>query len=268
MAPPLALPSPEHLTPEDGWAPNSEYGYMAFERTKAGRLVSLKALVHWLMDNQAMPCSMAVDAVCDKLQDPRAISWLYLVAPGKLARELTDKDDFAWSPVIVGHDPNPDPADCGVAGALTHMREYWGESASPSACNYIGAESLDPLAMRMDVAHALWGWGAVASEVVCLPSELADWAALVAYRRANPGSDWGLGNQVAVGKTELGLRKKGGKTESDALADMAREVGLKTRQAMHNALHRDRMRAKKNERAVAAQPITQVRDGKWPAKAA
>jgi hypothetical protein len=124
------------------------------------------------------------------------------------------------------------------------------------------------LAVPFAVAHALWGWGTVVEVAPASPFPLADWSSLVVYRKANPGSDWGLGNQVAVGKTELELRKKGGKTQSDALTDMALEVGLKTRQAMHNALYRDRKRAKKNERAVAAQSSTQVRDGKRHAKGA
>lgn len=168
--PALALPSPEQLIPAAGWALKGEHGHMAFETTKAGRLVSLKALVHCLMDSQEMPCTMAVDAVCDKLQDPRAASWLYLVAHGKLAQPLAGDDDFSYLPVVTWDKRPSDPKDCGVAGALAHMRDLWGASASPSECNYMGAHTLDPLAIRMDVAHALWGWGSVGTAEAVAPA--------------------------------------------------------------------------------------------------
>ncbi|UCU98226.1 hypothetical protein [Acidovorax radicis] len=126
------------------------------------------------MDTEQVPCSMAVDDVCEKLQAPDAAGWLYMVSDGKLARLLTSSDDFAWHPIIIGRESNPDPKDCGLAGALSHMRDLWGDSASPSECNYFAANCLDPLAIRMDKAHELWGWGSVAAPAAVVLSLVQD----------------------------------------------------------------------------------------------
>ena len=159
--PALDLPDPERLAPVDGWRLKGEHGHMAFDTTKAGRLVRLADLVQWLMDTQFLPCGMAVDEVCGRLKAPDAAAWLYMVAPGKLARPLAGDDDFFHLPIVTWNERPSDPKNCGIAGALAHMRELWGASESPSECNYMGAHTLDPLAIRMDVAHALWEWGTV-----------------------------------------------------------------------------------------------------------
>lgn len=171
--PPLSLPDPAQLEPVDGWRVTGKHGHMAFSVGKEGRLVSLADLVQWLIDAQEMPCSMAVEHVCDKLQDPRAASWLYLAKRGKLAQPLAVDDDFSYLPFVTSEKRPSDPKDCGIAGALAYMRDLWGASASPSECKYMGAHTLDPLAIRMDVAHALWGWGSAGAVDAVAPPPLS-----------------------------------------------------------------------------------------------
>lgn len=91
------------------------------------------------------------------------------------------------------------------------------------------------------------------------PFPLADWSALVAYRKANPGKDWGLGNQLDILRAELDRRMDGGKCESAALAEMAGELGNGSRQSLKKALSGERMRAKKKQ---ATRDSTTVINGK------
>lgn len=254
--------APHEVVPVEGWKLKGEHGHMAFDATKAGRLVSLAELVTWLMETSDLPCSMAVDAVCEKLGAPEATGWLYLVSPGVLARPLKADDCFAWWVVAYGA-PGLNPEYHGITGAMCNMRSMWGASASPSECNYIGHENLDPLAIRMDKAHALWGWGKVENEAAASSGQLTDWPALLAYRKANPGRDWGTGDQIAVGLAELKRRKETGQTESAALAAMAKEIGLRGgRESLRKPfklLATDRMRAKK---AAPATPVIKGKDGR------
>lgn len=169
--PALALPDPAQLEPVEGWRITGKHGHMAFSVGKAGRLVGLADLVQWLIDTQDVPCSIAVEDVCQKLRAPDAASWLYMVEPGKLARQLTSKDDFSYLPFFVlGAEREVNPKDCGLTGVLLYMREYWADSSSPIECDYMGAHTLEPLAIRMDVAHALWGWGSVGTTVAVVPT--------------------------------------------------------------------------------------------------
>lgn len=121
------------------------------------------------------------------------------------------------------------------------------------------------LAVPFPVAHELWGWGAVdapASVADISPDVLADWPALMAYRKANRGKDWGRGKQLAIARAELERRTADGKTtESDALEVMAKELGAKGRETLRKALKTkagDRMRVKKATPAATA--ATAVRD--------
>lgn len=186
--------APHEVVPVEGWKLKGEHGHMAFDATKAGRLVSLAELVTWLMETSDLPCSMAVDAVCEKLGAPEATGWLYLVSPGVLARPLKADDCFAWWAVAYG-DPGLNPEYHGITGAMCNMRSMWGASASPSECNYIGHENLDPLAIRIDKAHALWGWGTVAAVASVIapvsaalgPDDVSSAEALVRYRQQFKG---------------------------------------------------------------------------------
>ena len=237
MADSARTPAPGEIIPVDGWAFKGEHGHMAFETTKGGRLVRLADLVQWLMDTEGLPCGMAVDDVCQNLQAPDATTWLYMVTPGKMARPLTGKDDFSWHPIIVGRDPEPDPAHCGIAGAVHHMRSLWGYSASPSECTYIGANYLDPLAIRMDKSHELWGWGSVAAPVaLVLPlapvvaaavvPPLSAWEQLIKDRNDEERFLWSPARALVVQAEETRLKAvSGAKGVRKAMAAKMSEGG-------------------------------------------
>ena len=237
MANSTSTPAPGEIIPADQWKLKGEHGHMAFDTTKGGRLVCLADLVQWLMDTEGLPCCMAVDDVCQKLQAPDAAAWLYMVTPGKMARPLTGKDDFSWHPIIVGRDPEPDPANCGIAGAVHHMRSLWGYSASPSECTYIGANYLDPLAIRMDKAHELWGWGSVAAPVaLVLPlapvvaaavvPPLSAWEQLIKDRNDEERFLWSPARALVVQAEETRLKAvSGAKGVRKAMAAKMSEGG-------------------------------------------
>lgn len=96
---------------------------------------------------------------------------------------------------------------------------------------------------------------------------LADWAALVAYRKANPGKDWGLGNQLYILRAELERRIAGGKGKSAAQAAMAGELNM-SRQALCKTLGHRRKRASPSATPFPSESVTAVRDGKRPRQAA
>jgi hypothetical protein len=109
-------------------------------------------------------------------------------------------------------------------------------------------------------------WPPVAAlAVVADTFPLADWPALVAYRKANKGKDWGLGNQIGIARGERARRMADGNiTESAALQAMANELGMKDREALRRPISENTTRARVAQRVKksAQAPATMVRDGK------
>lgn len=143
---------------------------------------------------------------------------------------------------------------------------------------WLAAQKMEPsehMRAWLDVKGVAWPpvvTADPAQEAGSSPFLLADWPALVAYRKANKGKDWGAGNQLEIGRAELERRTAGGKaTESNALEAMAKELGMKGREALRKALktsESDRKRAKKKETVAATPSVTKVRDGRKQPKAA
>ena len=74
------------------------------------------------------------------------------------------------------------------------------------------------------------------------PFPLADWAALVSYRRANPRTSWAVGNQIAIVKDEfqrLGGNQPGQKRKT--LTTLAQQLDM-TSQPLERAVWGDRKR--------------------------
>lgn len=150
------------IEPPAGWKAHTDHGLQKFEDTNAGRLVRLADLVQWLMDTEELPCKAAVEEVCSTLEQRpiAAAGWLYLLQRNDFAVPLTPSHSFYWLPRNAPPDDNPDdPADNGLAGAINNMRGYWTDCNSPDACKFDRANGLAPLAIRLDVAHLLWGYG-------------------------------------------------------------------------------------------------------------
>ena len=175
-------PAQGTIRPPDGWVLNSQHGILRFDASASGLLVRLADLVQWLMDTRELPCGVALELVCTELESGRADGCMYMLNAGGYATALGPDDCFAyrglgtWSAFAV-----PEKEDCGLAGAVKHMRDYWSSAAAPSAAKYIGHGVLDPLAIRLDKAFELWGYGHVDAGV---PKDVPDVAAWTGERLA------------------------------------------------------------------------------------
>jgi hypothetical protein len=173
-------------------------------------------------------------------------------------------------------------ADC-VAGLLKNTvresrfsgRNYMIEAADFAA--WLASQGETPskhIAAWFTVRGVAWshvGTDATAAGTSSFP--LADFAALVAYRKANTkgegkgkkGPSWALGNQIDVAKAELILRVGTGITESDALNAMGRALGIggaEPRTPLKKALYGERKRSRSKEKAYPLPSVAQTRDGK------
>lgn len=152
------------IAPPAEWKAQSPHGLQRLDTTDAGRLVRLADLVQWLMDTRELPCKTAVEQVCSTLEQrpSAAAGWLCLLTESGYAKPVTNEDSFFWvaDPLSFWETPPQVPdADKGMAGAIKHMREYWGQSPAPGTGKRMGQHVLDPLAIRIDAAHLLWGYG-------------------------------------------------------------------------------------------------------------
>lgn len=152
------------IEPPAGWKAQSPHGLQRIDNTDAGRLVRLADLVQWLMDTEELPCKAAVEVVCSVLEQrsSAAAGWLYLLTEADYARPLPADHSFCWVPDPLSFWDTAPPvadADKGLAGAIKYMRQYWGGSPAPGAGTWMGRHVLDPLAVRLNVAHLLWGYG-------------------------------------------------------------------------------------------------------------
>lgn len=175
-----------------------------------------------------------------------------------------------WQPLtVVRHLGRRDlsrvvPVLPGVPAALRLMRNHWMWSrwrAVSSDAEAFSHARLPGRAIAVRIADAarIWGWGAGASTVPASLFPLADWPALVAYRRANPGTSWADGNQLEVARAEH--RVRGGSDSAPnpaALAAMAGELGV-SRQALQAALFRSRKRPKPTKPEASPLPDADAR---------
>lgn len=115
--------------------------------------------------------------------------------------------------------------------------------------------------------------GIDAAAVGASPFPLADFDALVAYRKANTkgegrgkrGPSWALGNQIEIGKAELVRRTGVGVTESEALNAMGRALGIRGREPrtpLKKALFGERKRPTPTKTPSPLPGVVTVRDGK------
>ena len=175
-------PAQGTIRPPDGWVLNSQHGILRFDASASGRLVRLADLVQWLMDTREMPCGPALELVCTELESGRAEGCMFMLKESEYATALGPGDCFEWRPLAFElNDPVRDREDCGLAGAVKHMRGYWSTATAPSASKYMCHGLLDPLAVRLDKAFELWGYGHVDAGV---PKDVPDAAAWTGERLA------------------------------------------------------------------------------------
>jgi hypothetical protein len=159
LSPTLATAS---ITPPVEWEVQSPHGLLKADDTDAGRLVRLADLVLWLLKTKEIPSRAAVEMVCSVLSEypSEAGNVLYLLSESDYARPLPHEHSFAWEPVTSFWESAPPVSDSdkGVSGAVKYMREYWSQSPAPGAGDWMGQHVLDALAIRMEVAHWVWGY--------------------------------------------------------------------------------------------------------------
>lgn len=148
----------------------------------------------------------------------------------------------------------------GLPAAVRYMDEHWAIGVGWwwyfSGCPAIGERALDDsklstynLCMSLQDAITHFGFGMRVQ--AASPFPLADWPALVAYRKAHVGSSWADGNQIAIGKARfeaLGGNEPNQKTKT--LIGMATDLGV-SRQVLERALFSERKRVAKAQRASA-----------------
>lgn len=293
----MANETPDVIEPPEGWKAQSAYGV---QRTNAGeRLARLEDVHTWLMQRDGMSSASAVARVfgafaadtnssmgmehgAEKVRESLHI--LDLSHDAEPVRGWAGRYFLRGVAELIPYVPHH-RFDRGTAGALMYALglmagEVWAphdveidlndrlegccaEGYFPTVAK--AREILGRFAVPFAAAHALWGWGTVSPvvQVATVPVfPLADWPALVNYRKTHRHKDWGVGNQLAIADDELVKRTAGRKvTESTALDEMANELGLGGREALRKALKpaSDRMRAKK---AAPAASVTKVEDGR------
>ena len=289
----MAPGSAEAITPPEGWRVQSPFGVL---KTNTGvRLARLEDVHAWLMQRDGMSSASAVARVfgafaadansatgmehgAEKVRESLHI--LDLSHDAEPVRGWAGRHFLREVAELIPYVPHH-RFDRGAAGALMYalglmagevwaphdveidlndrLEGYCAEGYFPTVAK--AREILGRFAVPFAAAHALWGWGKVENEAAASSGQLTDWPALVAYRKATPGRDWGTGDQIAVGLAELKRRVDAGQTESDALEAMAKEIGLVGRESLRRPfklLASDRKRVKK---AASATPVTKVKVG-------
>jgi hypothetical protein len=158
------MPSPNQRAnaggsvPPAGWSPTSAHGFMRCNATQDGRLMTLSALMTWLINTCELPGKIAVDRVCTALEDGVV---LYMLHKSDYAEPLPANHSFHYMPFrsLSEVDPEPPSEDIGLVGAIKHIRMYWGASGLPGETDQMGQHVLDPLAVRLDDAGQIFGYG-------------------------------------------------------------------------------------------------------------
>jgi hypothetical protein len=240
-------PAQQAITPPDGWALQSPFGFMRVDATPAGLLVRLADVLHWLENTRSLPRVVALEEMC-KAMPPDVVTWLYWVQPtdyakpvpvdwmwgGRTAAQIEErrKADIADS-IQKGLQRElenarngrfgatfhfestgkqitmtpPEPTEPGLPALLKILRKWWihPKFKRHSTCDILddpAMTNLVNLAIRLDKAAALWGYGQILRAVDSEPSTFVD---LVKLREAKPGSQW-TAAQRQILRTEVANR--------------------------------------------------------------
>jgi hypothetical protein len=191
-------PIPVRVQPPADWKLKGEFGYMAFEAGEAGRLVRLAEILRWLESSREIPRSNALELLCDGMP-AQVMGWLYWLNETEFAtpvpttstfgfltaeqiadRKIKDRQNaiqaglererqfgrFGSRPTMQGGLISlgyPEPTEPGSPALLKYLRNWWVLSKRRGAtCDVLDDPKIryaTTLAIRLDKAHGLWGYG-------------------------------------------------------------------------------------------------------------
>lgn len=188
------------IEPSDGWTLQSNFGFMAFDNTDAGRLVRLADVLRWLAHSRAVPRIKALDLLCDAItpDTANAIYWTHPTAyAGKTMTDSQGRERLTLEQI-------------GICEFVSYMRKIWSrKTLSPqSKVDVLDDGSTSPLvnsAIRIDKANELWGYGQITETQAPKSAAPATYAELVNARKLNPDNPW-TDAMVALMAVEIDAR--------------------------------------------------------------
>lgn len=197
-------PAGVRVQPPADWRLEGDFGHMAFEAGEAGRLVRMADVLRWLQSSREIPRSDALEVLCDAMP-AAVMGWLYWVRETAFAapvpptftfghltteqiadRKVKDRQNaiqaglererqfgrFGARPTMQGgliSLGNPEPTEPGLPALLKYLRVWWVLSkrrgASCDVLDDLKIRHATTLAIRLDKAHALWGYGSTATDM-------------------------------------------------------------------------------------------------------
>lgn len=233
-------PAPAMVQPPEGWVREGEFGHMAFEAGEPGRLVRLADVLKWLQSSREIPRGEALPLLCD-VMPAEVMGWLYWLRPTSYAIPVAENCTFGYATAaqieeqkatarqnaleaarredgyLRGGSPRflvlngkimtsyPEPTTPGLPALLKYLQGWWSHSKRRGAtCDVLDDPKIryaTTLAIRLDKAHELWGYGRLvgqAQAVEVAEAEPATWAQLVSLRKRHAGSVWSVTQKVLI----------------------------------------------------------------------
>ena len=184
------------ISPPDGWALQSPFGYMRYDATPAGLLVRVAEVLRWLEKAHSLPRVAALKAMCEAMPPdvvnslfwlrhndyakavPGSFMWGFATAAqieakrkadteNRIFRDLKRKRDYPNADIVFVTPkikPTPCATEPGLPALLKILGKYWKQSRRTrlSTCDILDdptTTNLVNLAIRLDKAAALWGYG-------------------------------------------------------------------------------------------------------------
>lgn len=73
--------------PPNGWKQNTDFGFMALDKSPEGRLVRLADVLRWIEREQSLPRKEALKVFCDAMP-PEIMQWLYEISKADFAKSI------------------------------------------------------------------------------------------------------------------------------------------------------------------------------------
>lgn len=225
------------ISPPDGWALQSPFGYMRYDATPAGLLVRVAEVLRWLEKAHPLPRVAALKAMCEAMPPdvvnslfwlrhndyakavPGSFRWGFATAAqieakrkadtaNRIFRDLKRKRDYPNADIVFVTPkikPTPCATEPGLPALLKILGKYWKQSPRTSTCDILDDPAisvLSTLAVPLAKAAELWGYGQILRAVDSEPSTFVD---LVKLRKSKPRSTW-TETERKILKTEVDKR--------------------------------------------------------------